>query len=54
MTEPATTIDCAECGGTAHLISQLPTDEPLEDGFPIAYRCADCTERFDYIWEDDD
>jgi hypothetical protein len=53
MVEPAPTIVCVECGGTAHLISFLPEDEPLEEGYPIAYRCADCTERFDVVWEGD-
>lgn len=56
MNGPSSTINCAECGGTAHLISYLPTDEPLEEGFPLAYQCADCMERFDLVWEgfDDD
>jgi hypothetical protein len=53
MVEPAPTIVCVECGGTAHLISFLPEDEPLEEGYPIAYHCADCMERFDIVWEGD-
>lgn len=54
MSTPSPTIVCVECGGTAHLISYLPPDEPLEDGFPLAYRCADCLERLDVVWEDDE
>lgn len=54
MTGPAPTIRCVECDGTAHLISYLPADEPLEDGFPIAYRCSDCMERLDLVWESDE
>lgn len=54
MNGPSTTIICVECGGTAHLISYLPPDEPLEEGFPIAYRCADCMERLDLVWEGED
>ena len=54
MDGPAPTIVCVECGGTAHLISYLPSDEPLEDGYPLAYRCADCMERLDVVWEEDD
>lgn len=54
MTRPPTTIECVECGGAAHLMSYLPEDEPLEDGYPITYRCADCMERFDFVSEDDD
>lgn len=53
MSRPPETIDCIDCGGVAHLISYLPEDEPLEEGYPVAYRCADCMERFDLIWEDD-
>lgn len=53
MTLPTETITCVECGGTAHLISYLPHDETLEDGFPVAYRCSDCMERFDLVWESD-
>lgn len=53
MSEPAETITCVECGGSAHLISYLPTDEPLEAGSSIAYLCPDCNERFDVVWEED-
>lgn len=53
-TPPPATITCVECGGTAHLISYLPEDEPLPDGYPIAYACTDCNHRHDLIWEGDD
>jgi DNA-directed RNA polymerase subunit RPC12/RpoP len=45
---------CVDCGGEAHLISHLPPDEMLEPGTPLAYRCSDCMERFDIIWEPED
>lgn len=54
MNGPPETITCVECGGTAHLISFLPEDESLEPGTPVAYRCEDCAERLDVVWEDDD
>lgn len=54
MRLPPDTITCVECGGTAHLISFLPDDEPLEPGYPLAYRCSDCMDRFDVVWESDD
>lgn len=54
MSGPPETISCIECGGVAHLISYLPPDEPLGEGYPIAYRCSDCMDRFDLIWEGDD
>jgi hypothetical protein len=49
---PPETIVCVECGGTAHLLSYLPPDDSLEPGYPVAYRCADCMDRFDVIWEE--
>jgi len=45
-------IDCIDCGGTAHLISFLPPDDPAPTN--LAYRCADCAERFDVVWEPGD
>lgn len=51
---PPTQIACVDCGGSASLISYLPEDEDLEPGTPLAYRCADCAERFDIIWEPGD
>ena len=54
MTGPAETFTCVDCGGVAHLISFLSEDHELEPGTPLAYRCSDCMERFDVIWEEDD
>lgn len=54
MTSPPEVITCVECGGVAHLISYLPEDEPVEPGQPLAYRCEDCLERLDLVWEDTD
>jgi|FLYL01.1.fsa_nt_gi predicted nucleic acid-binding Zn ribbon protein len=44
---PASTITCPSCGGTAHLVLEVPDD--LEPGTPVPYRCADCQERFDIV-----
>ena len=54
MTNPPQTFTCVDCGGTAHLISYLPEDDEPEPGSAFAYRCGDCMERFDVIWEDDE
>ncbi len=54
MSDPPDVITCVECGGPAHLISFLPPDEPPEPGTVLAYRCSDCQERLDLIWEEDD
>jgi hypothetical protein len=52
MSTVAREITCVECGGTAHLISFLPEDESPEPGVALAYRCGDCRERMDVIWEE--
>jgi hypothetical protein len=54
MSPVAEEITCIDCSGTAHLISFLPEDEPPEPGTAIAYRCADCGERLDVVWEEDE
>jgi hypothetical protein len=43
-----------ECGGIASLISFLPEDGLIEPGTALAYRCADCAERFDVVIEEED
>ncbi|MFV1962885.1 MAG: hypothetical protein ACC658_13770 [Acidimicrobiia bacterium] len=53
MSNPPESIVCVECGGTAHLISFLPEDEPPEPGTAFAYRCSDCMDRFDVVWEEE-
>jgi DNA-directed RNA polymerase subunit RPC12/RpoP len=47
-------IDCPDCGGKASLLSFLPEDEDVAPGTPIAYRCADCLERFDVVMGEED
>lgn len=54
MSTPPDTFTCVDCGGVAHLISFLPEEGELEPGTPLAYRCGDCMERFDVIWEEED
>ncbi len=54
MSRPPLTFTCIDCGGVAHLITFLPQDAELEPGTPLAYRCSDCMERFDVVWEEDD
>jgi predicted nucleic acid-binding Zn ribbon protein len=51
---PPLRYDCIECGGAAHLISYLPEDGEVETGVSLAYRCSDCNDRFDVVWEADD
>lgn len=51
---PPKEIVCVECGGTATLITFLPDDGEVEAGEILAYRCADCLDRWDLVMEDDD
>lgn len=45
-------ISCVECGGTCHRLSYPPPDEGWAVGDVVAYRCADCAERFDVVVPD--
>lgn len=51
---PPTEIVCVDCGGNAKLISFLPEEGELEPGTSLAYRCVDCAQRFDVVWEPGD
>lgn len=51
---PPTEFTCIDCGGIASLISFLPEDGEVDPGTTLAYRCADCMERFDVVVEADD
>jgi hypothetical protein len=48
---PHETIICVECGGAAHLIS-YPPEGGFQPGDVVAYRCADCLDRWDVVYED--
>lgn len=54
MNRPPLEIACVECGGVAHLLTIPPDDVYLEEGTSLPYRCSDCADRFDVIWEPDD
>ena len=46
---PDETITCVDCGGTAHLLTTWPDDDPPYPGDILAYRCADCLDRWDVV-----
>lgn len=48
------TITCVECGGTAHLLTGFPEDDPPRAGDIVPYRCADCGERWDVELDETD
>ena len=54
MTGPSPTITCVECGGRASLLQPVGPEDELEPGDVVAYRCADCRERFDLVLTEDD
>lgn len=43
-----------ECGGVANLLTHPSEDAYIEEGTSFAYRCSDCHDRFDVIWEPGD
>lgn len=45
-------IECVDCGGDAHLLTALPEDD-LYPGDVLVYRCADCMDRWDIIYDPD-
>jgi DNA-directed RNA polymerase subunit RPC12/RpoP len=54
MTDPPLVYTCIDCHGEAHLITYLPEDGVVEPGTALTYRCSDCMERFDVIWQEID
>ena len=54
MSPLAETIVCVECGGTAHLLTGFPPDDPPMAGDIVPYRCAECMDRFDLVVDDAD
>ncbi len=46
-------IICVDCGGWCHRLSYEP-EEGFTAGDVVAYRCADCLDRWDVVLEEDD
>ena len=46
------TIVCVDGGGTCHLLAHPETE--FDPGDPVAYRCADCVDRWDLVMADDE
>ncbi len=49
--QPVATITCVDCLGTAHLLSSPPPDAFFEPGDYLVYRCEDCNDRWDLVFE---
>jgi len=48
-----TNITCPDCGGRCGLLSYRPEDG-FEPGDVVAYRCADCLDRWDLVVTDEE
>ncbi len=53
---PPESIICVDCGGTCGLLTRPPVDEEdrsvgFRPGDVVAYRCADCLDRWDIVLE---
>lgn len=54
--EAPDTITCVDCGGRCGLLTRPDTDDdghpiPFCPGDVVAYRCADCLDRWDIVLE---
>jgi len=44
------TIVCVDCGGQCHRLTYIPEDG-FSDGDVVAYRCEDCLDRWDLVFD---
>lgn len=54
--QPPESITCVDCGGRCGLLSRPDVDDdgrvvPFRPGDVVAYRCADCLDRWDIVLE---
>lgn len=54
MLVPEERIVCVDCGGWAFLLTPPREDDVWLPGDIVAYRCADCLDRWDLVLPDDD
>ncbi len=54
MSPLANSIVCVECGGTAYLLTTFAPDDSPQPGDIVAYRCAECLDRFDLVVDEAD
>jgi len=50
--EVPSTIVCVDCGGQCHRLTLEP-DGGFESGSVIAYRCGDCLDRWDLVFDEE-
>jgi DNA-directed RNA polymerase subunit RPC12/RpoP len=49
--QPESEIDCIDCGGRAYRLSRPDEDGLFAPGDIIAYRCRDCWDRWDLLFD---
>ena len=50
--EVPATIVCVDCGGQCHLLARPDPDTGWQPGDVLAYRCAECLDRWDLVVPD--
>ncbi len=53
MNDDHSWITCPECGARAGLLSPPPPGTDIPPGTVLSYRCPDCMERFDFVFDDE-
>ncbi len=51
---PEPSIDCIDCGGTAHLLTTWDDENPPRPGDLAVYRCRDCNDRWELVVDESD
>jgi hypothetical protein len=46
------TIICVDCGGVCHRISYADPEIGFQPGDVVAYRCSDCLDRWDLVFDE--
>jgi hypothetical protein len=49
VVQPEAVIICVDCGGRCHLITPARESGEWYPGDIVAYRCADCLDRWDLV-----
>lgn len=48
--QPPAEIVCVDCLGVCGMLT-YPPEDGFRSGDVVAYRCADCMDRWDIVWE---
>lgn len=48
--QPPAHITCVDCLGRCWMLT-YPPEDGFQEGDVVAYRCEDCMDRWDIVWE---